>query len=103
MKNFLSHRIRIARQAQGLSMDKLVEKMGNTISKMSISKIERGVFSPSQDILNQIAQICNVPVSYFYSKEYTTSGFDFRIKGGASAQKTKQNRGTAKNRYRKIF
>ena len=90
MKNFLSHRIRIARQAQGLSMDKLVEKMGNTISKMSISKIERGVFSPSQDILNQIAQICNVPVSYFYSKEYATSGFDFRIKQGASVHKTKQ-------------
>ena len=90
MKNFLSHRIRMARQAQGLSMDKLVEKMGNTISKMSISKIERGVFNPSQQVLETIASVCNVPVSYFYSKEYATSGFDFRIKQGASVHKTKQ-------------
>ena len=90
MSNIIPHRIRMARQAQGLSMDKLVEKIGNTISKMSIAKMERGRFLPSQDVLSQIAQVCNVPISYFYSKKYTTSGFDFRIKGGASAQKTKQ-------------
>ncbi len=90
MSNIIPHRIRMARQAQGLSMDKLVEKMGSTISKMSISKIERGVFAPSQDMLCQIAQACKVPVSYFYSKEQTIRDFDFRIKGGAPAHKTKQ-------------
>ena len=91
MKKFIANRIRMARQAQGLSMDKLVEKMGNTISKMSISKIERGIFHPSQDVLSQIAQVCNVPMSYFFSKEYSINNFDFRIKGGKiPAQKEKQ-------------
>ena len=103
MSNIIPHRIRMARQAQGLSMDKLVEKIGNTISKMSISKMERGIFLPSQDVLRQIAQVCNVPISYFYSKEYTTSGFDFRIKGGASAQKTKQIEALLKIDIEKYF
>ena len=103
MSNIIPHRIRMARQAQGLSMDKLVEKIGNTISKMSISKMERGIFLPSQDVLRQIAQVCNVPISYFYSKEYTTSGFDFRIKGGASAQKTKQIEAQLKIDIEKYF
>ena len=84
MEELIPHRIRMARQAQGLSMDELVKKMGGTISKMSISKIERGVFQPSQDILLSIAQACKVPMSYFYRQDYIVESFAYRIKNVSS-------------------
>lgn len=86
MADIIPHRIRMARQAQGLSMDELVKKMGGAISKMSISKIERGVFQPSQDILLSIAQVCSVPMSYFYRQNYNIDKLDFRIKGASTTQ-----------------
>lgn len=90
MKAIMPYRLKTARQSKGLSMDKLVEKLGSTISKMSISKMERGVFNPSQEVLAAIAQVCGVPVSYFYKRDYADSGFVFRVKGGVPAHKTKQ-------------
>lgn len=89
MSEIIPHRIRMARQAQGLSMDELVKRMNGAISKMSISKIERGMFRPSQDTLTAIAQVCKVPMAYFYRQDYGMKPFDFRIKG-ATTRQTKQ-------------
>lgn len=86
MTELISNRIRMARQAQGLSMDELVKRIGGAISKMSISKIERGLFRPSQEVLLSIAQACKVPVTYFYRQSYKMKKFDFRIKGASSMQ-----------------
>ena len=90
MNKMMPNRLKTARQSKGLSMDKLVSKMGGIVSKMYISEIERGVYNPSQEVLAAIAQVCGVPVSYFYKQDYADSGFVFRVKGGVPAHKTKQ-------------
>ena len=86
MNEVIPYRLKTARQSQGLSMDKLVSKMGGIVSKMYISEIERGVYNPSQEALAAIAQVCGVPVSYFYKQDYADSGFYFRIKNGTASQ-----------------
>ncbi|MBQ3805629.1 MAG: helix-turn-helix domain-containing protein [Prevotella sp.] len=86
MNEVIPYRLKTARQSQGLSMDKLVSKMGGIVSKMYISEIERGVYNPSQEALAAIAQVCGVPVSYFYKQDYADSGFCFRTKNGTSSQ-----------------
>ncbi len=90
MKRIVSHRIRMARLSQGLSMDDLVEKMDASISKMSISKIERGLFNPSQQVVRSIAKVCKVPESYFYANDCSFTEFYYRKKNGLPLRKLKQ-------------
>ncbi|MBD4339129.1 helix-turn-helix domain-containing protein, partial [Xanthomonas citri pv. citri] len=72
--------IRIARKSQRMSMDNLVERMGNrAISKNSISRIERGLLRPSIHTLRAIADACKVPLSYFYDDDVYIGELDFRF------------------------
>lgn len=90
MKSILPFKIKIARQRQHLSMDELVSRMGeNAVSKMSISKIERGLLTPSETTLHAIARACKVSVSYFFSSNVSLSPICFRFEKDMPVKKAK--------------
>lgn len=63
-----------------LSMDQLVGLMGDdAVSKMAISKIERGLLQPSDHTLQAIARACRVPVSYFSAPTVDIARMEFRF------------------------
>lgn len=65
---------------RGLSMDQLIKLMGNcAVSKMSISKIERGILKPSEQTLQAIAKACKVPISYFCAPLFNMAPIEFRF------------------------
>lgn len=66
MKNeIFSIRLQEARQMAGLSMEKLAARMGETITKQSISRYEKGVMHPRSDALTSLAKALNISESYF--------------------------------------
>ena len=78
--NIVPQKIRLARKMRYLSMDGLVALMGqDAVSKMAISKIERGLLRPSDRTLQAIARACSVPASYFYTPVVATSRMEFRF------------------------
>lgn len=60
-----SIRLREARQMMGLSMDKLVERTSEAITKQSISRYEKGIMRPKRDALQAIAKALNISEEYF--------------------------------------
>ena len=90
MKSILPFKIKLARLRQQLSMDELVSRMGeHAVSKMSISKIERGLLTPSETTLSAIAKACNVPVSFFSASEVSLSPICFRFEKDMPVKKAK--------------
>jgi len=54
-----------ARLMRGLSMDALVKKMSNYVSKQTISNYERGAFEPSREYLQKLSEALLLPKGYF--------------------------------------
>ena len=76
----ISKKIKLARKMRRLSMDQLVRLMGDdAVSKMAISKMERGLLCPSERTLQAIAQACHVPVSYFSMPSVDITRMEFRF------------------------
>lgn len=66
MKDIIPERVKMARRLCRFSMDDLVRRMGDgAVSKMAISKIERGLMRPSATTLQAIATACHLPVPFF--------------------------------------
>ena len=85
------HKIKIARTMRRLSMEQMVQRMGeDAVSKMAISKIERGLMRPSPSTIAAIAAACQVPVSYFYSTEVNVGNMEFRFDKDADPKTEKQ-------------
>ena len=59
----VGERIKMARRMAGLSMDDLATTAG--VSKMAISKYERGINVPGTGVLIRLAQALDVKVAYF--------------------------------------
>lgn len=91
MKELNPNKIKMARQLRCLTMDRLVARMGaHSVSKMAISKIERGLINPSQHILLAIANACMVPVDFFYNDDVRIGNLEFRFKNGTPDRKRKE-------------
>lgn len=87
----LPFKIKLARHRKNLSMDELVARMGEAaVSKMSISKFERGLMKPSPRVLQEIADICEVPVSFFSVSEVKFSPMTFRFDKDMPSKKANQ-------------
>lgn len=56
-----------------MSMDMLVNRIGGIVSKMAISKYERGIMLPSDEVLSRIANACDVTVDFF-NKDHVDIG-----------------------------
>ena len=61
-----SKRLKNARIMKGLSMDSLVKAMGNSVSKMTISKYENCKLSPSSTVLIELSKALEMPIDYFF-------------------------------------
>jgi len=81
MASSFGQRLKAARLMAGLSMDSLVAKMGNSISKQAISKYENGLMSPDSKIVLSLADALSVKPDYFFSKsDLALEAINFRKK-----------------------
>lgn len=86
-----SNKIKIARLLRHLSMDQLVARMdGHAVSKMAISKIERGLMQPTEQTLQAIADACLVPIEYFYRNNTQIGKLEFRFKEATPIRKRQE-------------
>lgn len=84
-------KVKIARHRNRLSMDELVARMGDAaVSKMTISKIERGLLNPSKKTLEAIAAACGVTTSFFSVPEISFSPMCFRYEKDIPSKEAKQ-------------
>ena len=61
-----AQRLKNARVMKGYSMDELVAAMGNSLSKMAISKYEKCQLAPSSTVLISISKALGQHVDYFF-------------------------------------
>ena len=61
-----AQRLKNARVMKGFSMDELVAAMGNSLSKMSISKYEKCKLSPNSSVIISLSKALDQPVDYFF-------------------------------------
>lgn len=82
MKNkIFSQRLKSARKMAGLSMDELVKKIDNAVSKNSISKYEKAEMIPDSRILIKLANALSVKVDYFFRNvEVQLNAVEYRKK-----------------------
>lgn len=81
MEEILPERLKIARRLCRYSMDDLVRNMReHAVSKMAISKYERGLMNPSQATLQAIATACGQPLSFFCKPLLNLGSHEFRFK-----------------------
>lgn len=80
-KELFSQRLHSARVMAGLSMDDLVEKMAEKVSKPAISKYEHGQMMPESNILIALADALGVGIDYFFTPaNLELTGLNFRKK-----------------------
>ncbi len=65
-ENIFGRRLKNARTMLGLSMDEVVCKMGDAVSKMTISKYERGETIPGSAIVIKFSNALNKTPDYFF-------------------------------------
>lgn len=87
----LNEKIKTVRLLRRYSMDQLVSRMGNNpISKMALSKIERGLVHPRKQTIAAIASACNVPIDYFSENDISIGKINFRFSSGTIKSKQQQ-------------
>jgi transcriptional regulator with XRE-family HTH domain len=73
----MKHRIKELRKKHGDTLKDLAKKLNYDYS--NLSKIERGLYDPSLELLRKIADIYNVDMTYFFSEDnsYTPEETNF--------------------------
>lgn len=66
MKN-ISQKIKDLRHRKGYTLEELGEKINFNFS--NLSKIERGLRSPTLELIEKLAEFYHVPLSYFFGEE----------------------------------
>lgn len=89
-KQLFAQRIKNARVMYGLTLDELCEKMGNLVSKQSISKYEKGVMMPENNVIVALAKALNVNLEYFFRPLSSINKVEFRKKSTLSVKKQEQ-------------
>ncbi len=67
MNNNFANRLIAARKMAGLSLQGLADKLGNVVTKQSLSKYEMGKMKPDSNLILKLATILNVSVDYFFA------------------------------------
>ncbi len=87
----LGQRIRVSRQALGLSLRELASKIDNRVSAQAISKYERDVSIPSSGVLIALAVALGVSEDYLVSDtDIVLESVDFRKKSFTGAKEKNQ-------------
>ncbi len=103
MKSVFPTRLVIARKMAGLSLQGLADKLGNIITKQSLSKYEQGMMNPNSDVLIKLSRALNVTIDFFFSKPSVNvelSEVDFRR---YSSKLTKPMRGSIQLKVKDVF
>ena len=81
MVSSFGQRLKAARVMAGLSMDALVAKMGQRVSKQAISKYENDLMSPDSSILIALSDALGIKPDYLFSQyEIAIESINFRKK-----------------------
>ena len=67
ISSLIPSRITEARESRSMSMDELAKNIG--VTRQSISKYERGIISPTSEMLQAISLSLGFPVEFFYKPE----------------------------------
>ncbi len=84
-----SKRLRNARIMMGYPMDDLVSGMGNSVSKMTISKLEREKMGPSDSMVMALSSALKVPADYFF-RPFTVETDSLRFLSSKSSLSAKE-------------
>lgn len=63
----LGNKVREIRQKHGHTLEELGDKL--SFNPSNLSKIERGIRKPTIELIEQIAKLYDVPLSYFFGEE----------------------------------
>ncbi len=75
----LGERLKLAREAAGLSLRDLVQKLERPITAAALGKYERGLMMPRAPILAELSRVLAAPLSYLMSSRTLSFGeFEFR-------------------------
>lgn len=80
---------------RGYSMEKLSRQMQGMVSKQSISKYEQGKMQPSDEVLDALAKVLDLPITYFFKQGVKIGEINFRTNAYISAKSTEQLVGLA--------
>ncbi|MCX8159927.1 MAG: XRE family transcriptional regulator [Candidatus Saccharicenans sp.] len=86
-------RLRAARLKAGLSLEDLAQKLGGIITRQAIAKYEKGLISPSPEVLEHLLQVLEIPPSPDIPEEVPEKPEEFTAEiractvGGASVSK----------------
>jgi len=61
----------LARESRGITQSELAAKV-NGLTQGNLSRMEKGLFSISDDILNSISEVTNYPIHFFFKEIITT-------------------------------
>lgn len=89
-RQLFAQRVKNARVMCGLTLDELCGKMGNLVSKQSLSKYEKGVMMPENNVIVAIAKALNVNLEYFFRPLSSINKVEFRKKSTLGVKKQEQ-------------
>jgi Zn-dependent peptidase ImmA (M78 family)/DNA-binding XRE family transcriptional regulator len=87
----VGERLRLLRQARGMSLDDLSAKLGGIVTKQAISKYERSLSQPSRKVLIRLAQALGIKTSSLWAEPHISVDFIAYRKGSGLLVK-EQNR-----------
>ena len=71
-------RLRAARLKAGLSLEDLAQKLGGIVTRQAIAKYEKGLISPSPEVLEHLLQVLELPPSPDIPEEIPEEAEEFR-------------------------
>ncbi len=94
----------MARRLCRFSMDDLVREMGeHAVSKMAISKMERGLMRPSADTLQAIAQACHQPIGFFCQPQLNLGALEYRFRENVTERQRQEIKAMADDLLQRYF
>lgn len=78
MQKHFGERLKSARKMEGLSLQNLADRMGNTVSRQAINKYEQGKMRPDSTVLLSLAAALRVTPDYFFRATAPLQSIEFR-------------------------
>jgi len=104
MTSSFGQRLKAARLMAGLSMDALVAKMENSISKQAISKYENGLMSPDSKVVLGLADALSVKPDFFFSQvDLPLEAVNFRKKAALGKKEIESLKARVKDELERYF
>lgn len=97
IEGFNGRRLTEVREARGLTITALVERLEDDVSVASISQYEKGISTPRPQIAEQLATALDVPISLFFKPQEEKTPEHLYWRSLASATKLARTR--AKRKY----